>query len=104
MLRHSYILVEGVIRVSSRDNRYAFRKKCGLCRRKTEFYCKDCDNGFNKMNLCLKCWEKYHKDLFIKIEEKKRNRRQRKENLEISPLEDNIAQYNLNLNSTELEK
>ena len=71
---HQYKLVDGLVRKSTRSKALSFRPNCTLCIRKTAFYCKDCYNGSDILKLCLNCFEKYHKDLFIKIEEKKKNR------------------------------
>jgi len=42
------------------------RLDCNLCKKRTIFCCKDCNNGFTNILLCLECFENYHKKLFLR--------------------------------------
>jgi len=76
LLIHIPEVIAGFERFNHNDHGKAYtsykRLICNLCNRRTIFYCKDCENGYNSMRLCIGCFESYHKEMFLKLEEKKR--------------------------------
>jgi len=73
--RHFPQLVNGFENYYSKKRYVHIKPECNLCIKKTIFCCKDCDNGFNKIHLCLDCFESYHKDLLLKLEAKRQKKK-----------------------------
>jgi len=77
VLLHLPEIVKGYEEFNNNGHKAFYKKRldCNLCLdKRTHFCCRDCDNGFNDIKLCIECFEIYHKDLFSKIEEKDKNK------------------------------